>query len=532
MGRAGKKTPKPWSDHTLSWRPGQYIRWKEAQELPVPQRTEAGLSLALKAVRKAGAQRQDRFRIVPVAFDVDQAPAKGHPPQPKFSHTRHGSRTAPADEESLDGTDQAPTQPGNAALAPLPGPRNALVPTLLDSVGPDLDRDDRSTLWNYFHFAPTGAYGTNGHGPFCAFRDVSIPSCHLYPQGILTWMLIAAERHMAIGKQLPESTSLLKRKAKAYRDIGQLLADPKTRISDETLVVIIAAIVIEARFLAEGVTRMHVQGLETLIEQRGGLCTLFGRVAAMGRPLFYISYLTTVPLDREDAVADTRSAQDHSFWREVAVLRRWNKELESLACKVSQGTGVHGKAALERYLDRRRRVLGCAVLRHFSTSPPSVADDDSTKETYQVQASRFISLYLLALILYRLNMELPKPYVEDGTSQNSLESASDGFLRATFFLDFLMHSLYTSGDVDADTGKSSIRIEVLPWVIGQAWASTQSTDSFPTSSTSTWKEEEISVTESCIRAIKAWSGSPGEVRRHLLQDLKWWMSWAGHMNIT
>ena len=101
-------------------------------------------------------------------------------------------------------------------------------------------------------------------------------------------MLIAAERHAAIRNGLPEPQSLLRRKAEAYKAIGKLLKDETARYTDETLVVIIGAIVIESRFLDVEVTRMHMRGLETLIKQRGGLASLFHSSAVMYHPMFFL----------------------------------------------------------------------------------------------------------------------------------------------------------------------------------------------------------------------------------------------------
>jgi hypothetical protein len=528
-----KKQPeRPWLSQSLRWRPGQYLpnKTNTRRKDSVDETIQATAS----TYPEAGAWLYGTARP---PFSHDQGETTLPEVLPKTTsdgwlspveRERHTPFESRPDYEYLS---ERLVHPSQTALAVRP--QLALSPTILDTISTPLTHIEKTTLWNYFHFVPTAAYGTTGAGPFCAFRDISLPSCQRYPQA-LSWMLIAAERHHAIRTKLREqSPSMLQRKAAAYKAIGKLLEE--SRYTDEALVVIIGAIVIESRFLDIEVTRMHMKGLETLIQHRGGLPSLFQSSAFMGHPLFYLGYLTSVPL----AVGGGKEAADEQkerFLEALAELRVWNRQLRRLMATHRRKPDDDG---LTEYLDVRYRVLGSPALRHYLA--PSIQAPHSPPETYHARTSRFMSAYLLNLILWQYNYHLPaisNPPFRAITHDYALPAAhpshsqshsyphshphqhhqTPSFHAATSFLHTLFYSLSASG-VLSPKGTPSIRLEILPWIIAKAWV-----DSDPFFAASQrGGEEELFLTETGVRAVKLWGGLGEEGRRKLFGEVGAWI---------
>lgn len=434
--------------------------------------------------------------------------------QRNFGITRSdGSNTSGHDRRSLD-IEARQSPPVWWCTSTIPD--SSIAPTILDSI-PTTEKPltylEKTTLWNYFSFVPAAAYGTSGSGPFCVFRDLSFPNCQQYPQA-LQWMLIAAERHTAIRSLLPEPQSLLHRKAGAYRAIGRLLQDDLVR-TDEALVVIIGAIVIESRFLDVEVTRMHLRGLESLIQHRGGLPSLFQSTAVMHHPLFLIGYMTSVPL----VIESQEQLDNHkaTFDKTLKNICMWNRQLRRL---FSEGTHIatttqdlqssigyqtNPHSPLKEYMEARNQSLNSLSLKPYITLPSG-----PVKETFWTRTCRFTVFYLIDLFLWRYMHTSPRP-----TEGTSLDNHRPGWTYGTLFLKALSHSILNSGKINPLTGQSSLRIEIMPWIIIKAWV-----DADPIARLSTeGKNEELLLTQWALSAIKLFGAWDEEKRDEVMQVL-------------
>ena len=415
-----------------------------------------------------------------------------------------------------------PTDGQSSTVPPLrffnghPGP--SLTPSILEGIPTHhapLTQAEKTSLWNYIHFAPTGSYGTTGSGPFCAFRDIAFPSCQIYPQAH-QWMLIAAEKSAAIRNGIPEPQSLLRRKAESYKAIGRLLKDESTRYTDETLVLIIAAIVLESRFRDVEVTRMHMRGLQTLIQQRGGLAALFHSSAVMYHPILFLGHLTHVPLAilRQEELDMCKT----SFIKSLVDMKTWNRRLCTLVgremganCQVLDPVDItilqtQPTTSLQLYIETRRRTFTSLVVKPYISLPP-IAE----VETYFNRTSRFTILYLLNLILWN--------YSRSYTTPSTKHSVSAPFLEAAHFLTIFSHYALNSGETNPVTGSSSIRPGTMVWVIAKTWVDTDPVHSLSAQR----REEELCLAEMGMNAIKVFGNLEEEKLREVMEVLSGWL---------
>ncbi|OAP59162.1 hypothetical protein AYL99_06460 [Fonsecaea erecta] len=385
-------------------------------------------------------------------------------------------------------------------------PSYAITPSILDTLPITLTHAEKSTLWNYFNFVPGAVYGTTGAGPFCTFRDICLPCCQRYP-GALIWMLVAAERHGAVLSRLTEPPSSVRRKMEAYKAIGQLLQDEDRRYTDETLAVIMEAIVVESRFLDLKATTMHMRGLETLIKQRGGLSSLFQSPIVMSHPLFFLGFLIPAPLpqsSREEA-----DGRQPNFHRSFSDMAKFNQNLRSFIVSTHQ---ANGNKDLEAYLKNRRLAFNSPVTEQYILHLPS-----SAEETYGARTSRFAFLYLLNLILYRCSKNDFSHFLT--YSYPLLPSNSNIFAHGTAFLDTVIYSLHYSGTIDPQTQASSVRLETLLWVVAKAWV-----DADPIrASSALGKAEELFLTETTMSAIRLWGCMRDAQRDEMMTVLRGWL---------
>lgn len=323
----------------------------------------------------------------------------------------------------------------------------------------------------YLNEVPSMAYGTSGHGLFCPGRDIAWYATMACPQAI-NWSLIDAEGYV-IANQPPECdcSSLIRRrtlrKVRAYGVLREMLNNPATQCSDETLTLVCAAIAIEARFFDRQATRAHVKGLNLLIAKRGGVHSMLKATVTFGHPLAGIGFLLLAELE----------TSSHRETLEVTskVLGQLNKMQNHphLMLSNQHGTKIHAQI---------RELL----------------NPDVDLPLLPKQLARFITLYVLNVVIFE--------YGKDGRD-------------CTGFITRLNQLVDGSMAVDPMTRLSMVREEILTWIIAKSWADVETL--LP--SDKSWQDREVRITESAIDALRVWSRLKDTTKETLLQALYSWL---------
>lgn len=127
-----------------------------------------------------------------------------------------------------------------------------------------------------FSVLPERLYGIRASAPFNPQRDLIFPQSYRHP-AIFQWVLVSVSSfYTKMGGTLDPAYTARARSS-AYRLINEGLSDPTQHKSDELLGAITSAVMVESRYGDPAVTGVHLEGLRTFLDRRGGVQSLVGK---------------------------------------------------------------------------------------------------------------------------------------------------------------------------------------------------------------------------------------------------------------
>ncbi|EED14007.1 conserved hypothetical protein [Talaromyces stipitatus ATCC 10500] len=263
----------------------------------------------------------------------------------------------------------------------------------------DLSLEDRYLFHSYLLTVPSSVYGTRSDAIFSSVCDVSFPISLSSPM-TLQWMLIAAHgrfaRNALPGNQSQMQLSLLHRKARAYQSLNYALQRSQQAISDELLGGIIMAIITESRLADPKASNSHLLGYEAALHLRGGLRNII--LASSAKMTTYLShimpYLVCPPVTSQGSIGARQELASFQKFFATAVGLHNNTQLEMW------NTDLIGDYDLSFTPLRSQALITEFLLNSDLVGFVKPRLDESS--VYMDQSSQFLSLYLIALTLFRL----------------------------------------------------------------------------------------------------------------------------------
>lgn len=221
----------------------------------------------------------------------------------------------------------------------------------------------------------------------------TIPSLQNQPLWV-KWVILHAEASIITRRRIPPPASFFQRKAAIYRTLSEALADPLRRYTDETIVGLGAASVMESRSPNPTAVLVHLKGYDTvrrdIIKQRSGsLEKPF--IEWMWSP-FVGAYLPPTELTIHTFSEFEEAKQ--LFLNTMRTMQTWNTDISSSSVDSDQ-----------EYKALLRTTVQSSTIRHFfSVSPSSGYIYTNTLP----QREQFVILFTLNLLLYKLRADVPR----------------------------------------------------------------------------------------------------------------------------
>ena len=322
----------------------------------------------------------------------------------------------------------------------------------------ELTKDERNLVHLYVtNFGPA-VYGTRKNANFDPSRQVSLPNM-LNDELVTKWILIQVESQRARRRGLLETPrSVLARRAQVYRDMNTRLKD--SRDLEQVFGSLLAAVISDARDLGPTIANLHLRGISTVVEKRGGMRVLFGDKKVIASFTLYVwahHHTSTA-----GGIGDIHELADlkHKFFDDLRNLQGFNQELNAqlgqtglkfqahqLDLASARGSRLQGSylSPLQLYGQVRHRALSMSCLR-------PLLDPDYPSQTFVDGTCHFSNLFNLNL---------------------SLLYFCDDFVAAALFLDKLRRMFEENGTIDPVTGWTSLKQPYMYWVLSVARIETQ-----------------------------------------------------------
>ncbi|KAL4874317.1 hypothetical protein BJY04DRAFT_212157 [Aspergillus karnatakaensis] len=331
--------------------------------------------------------------------------------------------------------DDAPTH--QALVLQRPAPEIYEIATSLDpfcEVPFALTSEDRSLLHSYLLHVPSQVYGARPDSEFSAVRDVSFP-ISLGSSLTMWWMLIAANGLFTNTSGGLVRTSVARRKQRAYKLLNDAISQNHGRVTDEVLGGIIMAAITEARLSDPVAANAHLRGYEAALAARGGLRA---SLASCSLPALQMAHLMPY-LVTEPAPTDPRRTEEEQMQQLihflVSEIRHRGFSPSPFPVDVSPGSGLlllqHTLAGLE---------FGSRLTHYLHR-------DIAAIPRFVDEASRFLSLFLLLLTLWRVSESVEKTHL---------------------FISRIEALLADSAEVDIETGLPLLTEQGFMWVVIKA----------------------------------------------------------------
>ena len=319
---------------------------------------------------------------------------------------------------------------------------------------------------------------------FDPIRDSSFINAQVYPEA-LRWVLIAAESVLTFVKQQPPSSALIRRRVIGYRNLNALLSNEETRSTNHAIVGILSAITVDAVFATEDTTRQHIQGLDGLVRQRGGLQAVFaGAPDAALRPMYFVSLFHLCP--RLVANFDELRSIAISTKDRLCLMQEWYYTMN----ECGEPTERH----VRKLAETRTYILNSEALQQH------LRQTYNNESPYVANSSLFYILYSFSQTLWAL-------------------SAKCGIAAAEAFLWRISYVIRDSCLPDPITGEPQLLLTTLMYMVSEI-----RTESFQLHY---GKRAQLLESEMCsaeIDAVKLFSHLENIQRSQLIATLKQWLA--------
>lgn len=224
---------------------------------------------------------------------------------------------------------------------------------------------------NHLEAIPELLYGIRRNASFNPNRDIIFPTAQMHP-AIFQWILVTVASFLQKVHGQSNTEYILRRRSTALRLTNQSMNDPKMLSSDNLLLCICAAVLVESRYGDAHTIRSHLNGLKALLKRRGGIACMVGKwwhtcvVQA-----FHLA--GSRGLDIDSTVPDVEEHRGHTEWL-VAML----KDMQQVEISRSNWQAQHrGDERIPSIESSKPRVLPYA-----SVSLPPLAKTLSVFDEY------------------------------------------------------------------------------------------------------------------------------------------------------
>lgn len=286
--------------------------------------------------------------------------------------------------------------------------------------------------------------------------DFEPPSTQLVELLLADGKQICVEAHIAQRRGLPEPPNmLLRRKADAYRTMNERLRDPDADLED-LFGGMLAAVVQDSRVTGPHIASLHLRGLESILQKRGGMEVLFSDKKVVGSAILFV-WAHHLSSDAGGIEGDLQlSEYKHNFLQSLRQIRDYNRFLKAKFSNIRrlapQGSfelpqlsrgSQNPRQELELYYASWQKVFSVGSIR-------LLLDPDYPCSTFTEKTCHFSNLYSLNLTLWIFRKD---------------------YTKSALFLDRARQMFERNGKTDLITGLSSLTASYLLWTIARSRAS-------------------------------------------------------------
>jgi hypothetical protein len=253
----------------------------------------------------------------------------------------------------------------------------------------------------------------------------------------MNWILLAAE--MFISRLAPtehDKVRILRRRAFIYQEMNNTITDLTTRYADTTLWVLASAAIAEARLDNAALGRKHCEALLTIINDRGGPCTLQNMIPSLSIGVV-VSFISIGVGDAIFSNATALHCALRHFSRRLLAMQAWNDKIRRTFANTEAAHEMRQTAFNDPYADTSRNL-------------PS--DNEISVACFAYQGSRHRAFQPLSALL-----EFVLPTFPDASPSghrhhfsilwiinNTIYDLRNDIVSSTMFLDDLLHAVTAS----------------------------------------------------------------------------------------
>ena len=260
-------------------------------------------------------------------------------------------------------------------------------------LGFNLAERDQRLFHHYMLSMPEIKYGIDPTGPFNLHRDDGFAMTRLH-RVVLHWLLVASEQHLSQHSPGPVPTTVLRRRAIAYRITNETLAQfgsDSTINEDGVVAAVTAAVVMDTRGSTMDARMVHMRGLDTLLRAQGGYHFLEGK-PNLHRFVIWAHMLCNGGIVQNHS--ELRNLQQTCI-KTFRSLNAWNRELGARITLICSGQGSSQlPGELQQYVRARLRLFGPYSHLRLLLAPSSEATSNLEKSCV------LCCLLLLNLVLF------------------------------------------------------------------------------------------------------------------------------------
>ena len=262
-------------------------------------------------------------------------------------------------------------------------------------MGFNLNTNDQRLFHHYMVTMPEQQYKIKALGRFNPYRDDGFAMARSH-KVVFQWLLIASEMHLISQHHQPVPTSILQRRAVAYRITNEAVSQYSQGSStggDGIIAAITAAVVMDSRGSSTDSRMVHMRGLDTLIRASGG------RPHLIKNPNLHRFTIWAHVLCKGGIIQDggELNVLQKDCIRQLREMNTWNRDTNGRLSllRSSRGNNSSGQATLYSYIRDRLRIFGSGSHIRFILTPASV---NTTSEI--LRSCQFSSLLMLNLVLW------------------------------------------------------------------------------------------------------------------------------------
>ena len=262
-------------------------------------------------------------------------------------------------------------------------------------MGFNLNSRDQHLFHHYMVTIPERQYKIKALGRFNPHRDDGFAMARLH-KAVFHWLLVASEMHFIGHRHQPMPTSILQRRAIAYRITNEAISQyshSSSTIGDGIIAAVTAAVVMDSRGTTTDSRMVHMRGLDTLLRASGG------RPHLIENPSLHRFTIWAHMLCKGGIVQDSGELNvlQKDCIRQLREMNTWNRDTNGRfsLLRNARGNNSLGQATLHSYIRDRLRIFGSGSHLRSILTPTSVMTTSQ-----MLRPCQFCSLLMLNLVLW------------------------------------------------------------------------------------------------------------------------------------